>query len=78
MVYPGVNGAMDSLRLEVLYEGIEDRMSLKMLESMIGRERVLEILHSEGVRGLREYPHSEEWLLAFRDKVNSLIKQNLN
>ena len=78
VVYPGVNGAMDSLRLEVLYEGIEDRMSLKMLESMIGRERVLEILHSEGVRGLREYPHSEEWLLAFRDKVNALIKQNLN
>ncbi|MBR7160038.1 MAG: DUF4091 domain-containing protein [Clostridia bacterium] len=78
VVYPGVNGAMDSLRLEVLYEGIEDRMSLKMLESMIGRERVLEILHSEGVRGLREYPHSEEWLLSFRDKVNALIKQNLN
>lgn len=78
VVYPGVNGAMDSLRLEVLSEGIEDRMALKLLESMIGRERVLDLLHQEGVRGLREYPHSEEWLLSFREKLNALIKQNLN
>lgn len=78
VVYPSDDGAMDSLRLEVLYEGIQDRMSLKVLESMIGRDRVLEILHGEGVRGLREYPHSDDWLLTFREKINDLIRRHIN
>ncbi len=73
VVYPGQNGALDSLRLEVFYDGLQDRMALKLLERYLGRSYVLQLLNEEGVRGWSEYPHSTAWHVAFRDKINGQI-----
>ncbi|MBQ3075399.1 MAG: DUF4091 domain-containing protein [Clostridia bacterium] len=43
-VYPYENGAIESLRAVVFYEGLQDRMLLKALEKKIGREAVENML----------------------------------
>ena len=75
IVYPGKNGALDSLRLEVFYDGLQDRMALKILEKYLGRDEVLSILHEEGVKGWTEYPKSTIWHIQFRERINEKIKE---
>lgn len=80
VVYPSENGEpLDSLRLHVFYNGFEDMLALKLLESKIGKEKTLEILE-EGLEQpltFRDYPHSAEWLLKTRERINRAIAENL-
>jgi hypothetical protein len=74
LVYPSKDGVLESLRHEVWGDAINDFRALQLLESKIGREKVVELLEFEGVKeGFSEYPRSAEWHLNFRLKVNSLI-----
>ena len=74
IVYPGTGGAWDSLRHEVFYDGLQDRMALKALEKKIGRDKVIELLKAEGLDGYRVYPRSDKWHLEFRRKINEMLK----
>ena len=79
MVYPADNGtAYESLRLKVFYDGFQDILALKLLESKIGREKVLEFIDKDLFKPLtfKEYPHENEWLLGTREKINRMIKEN--
>ncbi|MDE5549642.1 MAG: DUF4091 domain-containing protein, partial [Clostridia bacterium] len=78
VVYPGKDGEpLLSLRLKVFYDGFQDMRALQLAESLVGREKVLEILE-EGIEPIafNKFPHSDEWQLEVREKINSLIKQN--
>ncbi len=71
VVYPGEDGApLCSLRLKVFREALNDLRALLLLESRIGREAVLELLEAEGEISFRNYPHSDEWLLCTRERIN--------
>lgn len=80
VVYPGENGEpLDSLRMHVFYNGFEDMLALKLLESKIGKEKALAVLE-EGLESpltFRDYPHSAEWLLKTRERINREIAENL-
>ena len=80
VVYPGENGEpLDSLRLHVFYNGLEDMLALKLLESKIGKEKTDAILE-EGLEKpltFRDYPHSADWLLKTRERINRAIAENL-
>lgn len=80
VVYPGENGEpLDSLRLHVFYNGLEDMLALKLLESKIGKEKALAVLE-EGLESpltFRDYPHGAEWLLKTRERINRAIAENL-
>ena len=79
VVYPAKDGtALESLRLKVFYDGFEDMMALRLLESKIGRDKVLELIDKDLFKPLTfmEYPHETEWLLEFREKINQMIKEN--
>jgi len=79
MVYPAKNGeALPSLRLKVLYEGFADMAALRLLESKIGRDRVIEFIDKDLFKPLTfmEYPHENDWLLEIREKINQMIKEN--
>lgn len=79
VVYPGEKGeTLESLRLKVFYDGFEDLAALKLLESKIGREKVLEFIDKDLFKPLTfmEYPHENEWLLETREKINQMIKEN--
>lgn len=74
IVYPGFDGAWDSLRLEVFYDGLQDRMALKLLEEKVGRPEVVRLLKAEGLDGYGVYPRSAQWHTNFRNKINDLLR----
>ena len=78
VVYPTADGATPSIRYMTMIEAFQDYRALKTLESFIGKEKVMELLDAEGVRGLIEYPRSAEWHLEFRQKINDLIKNKFH
>lgn len=79
VVYPGKGGeAVPSLRLKVFYDAFQDAAALRLLESKLGREKVLEFIDKDLFKPLtfREYPHENDWLLETREKINQMIKEN--
>lgn len=80
IVYPGQDGKpLISLRLKVFYDAFQDMMALQLLESLIGREKTIELLE-QGIDTpitFTEYPHSDEWQLQMRERINDAIRQQL-
>lgn len=80
MVYPAPDGtAYHSLRLKVFYDALQDRAALATLEKLCGKDACLEIIEENGKHNLtfREYPHSDDWLLETRERVNMRIKEEI-
>lgn len=75
MVYPGEDGAIVSLRLEVLQQAIYDLRALKLLEKKIGRDSVISIIEDSGELTFSKYPRSNEWLIKKREEINRRIKE---
>ena len=76
IVYPGTKGQpWSSLRQVVFNEGLQDMRAMKLLESLYGREKAMEVLE-EGIEPLtfKKYPKDGEYLLHLRRVVNELIK----
>ena len=76
LVYPGEDGPIESIRLEVLYEALQDLRALQLLESLIGRDQVL-VLLEEGLDDeitFDQYPKDLEWYLLKREQINQKIK----
>lgn len=80
VVYPGENGEpLDSLRLHVFYDGLQDLAALRLLESRVGRQKTLAILE-EGLEKpltFSTYPQGAAWLLSLRERINEAVKQTL-
>ncbi len=74
VVYPDKDGQpLLSLRLKVFYDALQDLRALKLAESLVGREKTMEVLE-KGIEKIRfdKYPHSDEWQLECRERINSL------
>ena len=74
IVYPTKKGLKGSLRLEYLREAFQDYQVLKELESLIGRESVLNYLSEWGLKGFYQYPHCDKSFVEFREKLYEEIK----
>ena len=75
IVYPGPSGPIESIRLEVMLEAMQDIRAFELLESYIGKDQVIKMIE-EGLDHpitFSEYPHSLDWLLEVRNKVNQAI-----
>ncbi len=73
-VYPGPDGALESLRNEAFLQGIQDLRALKLLEMKVGREAVSAFLRENGLeRNFTGYPKNTLWLMELRKKVNGMI-----
>lgn len=81
MVYPGKDGnPVESIHSEVFFEGIQDLRALRLLENLIGREKIvamLDKLSPDGRMTMKAYPRGEETMLKLRKKINDLIKKNI-
>lgn len=76
LVYPGPDGPIESIRLEVLTEALQDLRALQLLETKIGRERVVSLLE-EGLGNeitLNTYPQETEWYICKREEINQQIQ----
>ena len=78
LVYPGKDGPVDSIRGEVMFDAVQDYCALQKLESLIGRDAVMKMIHDglDYKLSMTEYPHSAEWLLDLRERVNQAIVNN--
>ncbi|MBO5480180.1 MAG: DUF4091 domain-containing protein [Clostridia bacterium] len=77
VVYPAKDGAYGSLRYEIVKEGFQDYDALRLLEQLVGREKIVEMLDENGVDGYTEYPRNGEWHIKFRQMINGQIKASL-
>lgn len=77
LVYPGSDGPIESIRLEVLNEALQDLRALQLLESLVGREHVLALVE-EGLDHeitFEHYPQGLEWYLQKREQINMEIRE---
>jgi hypothetical protein len=76
LVYPGDNGPIESIRMEIFYEGLQDMRALQLLESLIGRDKVLKMIEDglQEVLTFSKYPTDAAWLLKLRESINLAIK----
>ncbi len=80
VVYPGEGGTpLVSLRYKVFYDAFQDMRALQLLESLIGKEKTMSILE-EDIEPITfaKYPHSDEWQLQTREKINNAIKNAIS
>ncbi|MCR5056572.1 MAG: DUF4091 domain-containing protein [Clostridia bacterium] len=78
-VYPGREETpLPSIREVVFFEGLQDRRALTLLESMIGREKVLALIE-EGIEPIRfnKFPYERDFVLNLREKINKEIKKHV-
>lgn len=80
-VYPGDNGeCIESTRLVSFYEGIQDIRALELLSSLIGKDKVNELI--DDVAGMdltfRDYPANAYFIQTLRRRVNEIIKENIS
>lgn len=80
LVYPGQDGPIESIRMEVFYEALQDLRALRLLESLIGRESTLALLEEDLETPLTfdSYPADPNWLRRKRETVNRKIKEAAN
>ncbi|MBB6732202.1 DUF4091 domain-containing protein [Cohnella zeiphila] len=78
LVYPGEDGQpVESIRLKVFREALQDLRALELLESRIGRERALELLDEGAAAPLSftDMPRDPALLLERRERINRLIEE---
>ena len=76
-VYPAPDGtAYETLHLAAFTEALYDLRAMELLETLAGRDAVMEIIE-DGISPItfEEYPHSDEYLLSTREKINAKIKE---
>lgn len=77
IVYPGENGeALESIRLPVFHQAIQDVQALALCESLYSHDFVCRLIEEECDKPLtfRNYPRRADYLLHLREKVNTAIK----
>lgn len=78
LVYPGgeAEGPIESIRLKVVREALQDVRALRLLESLVGRDASMAMLEDdlEAPLSFADYPRGEEWLLRKRERINRAIR----
>jgi hypothetical protein len=76
-VYPGKDGRpLESLRMMVTAEAMDDLRAFRLLESLKGKDYVMAILE-DGIEPITfdRYPRSADYILETREKVNRAIEE---
>jgi hypothetical protein len=80
VVYPGPDlMPLESLRLRVFHQGLQDLRALQLLESLTDRSTVEQLIEQAlGMRiTFKRYPHQASALLRLREAVNARIEAEL-
>ena len=77
VVYPGKNGPLDSLRLEILSDGWQDYRIAMLAEKYAGKQAVQAIFEEEGMKDFDIYSHEPKNYLKIREKLLNIIRNRL-
>lgn len=78
-VYPGPDKKpWESYRLLVFYDALQDIRAFKLCEELYGKDYVMDLIEKDiEPITFKKYPHSADYLLDLREKVNKAIKEKL-
>lgn len=79
VVYPAQNGeALESIRLVVFHDALQDIRAFKLCEQLYGRECVMNLIE-DGIDEItfEKYPKNDEYLLDLRERINEAIKAKI-
>ena len=79
VVYPGKDGScVESLRLKVFHDALQDQRAMELCESLYGKAYVISLIE-EGIGELKFNicPQDPECLLRLREKINYAIKAKI-
>lgn len=78
IVYPGKTEVLDSIRGMIFYEGLQDRMLLKLLEEKIGRKKVINLINKSAQQKIdfKNYPHNGNFIINLRENIINLLKDD--
>ena len=76
-VYPGKDGAIESIRLKVFKEALQDLRALKYLEKFMSKNDIVKIIEDEAGCEIEfdKFPKDEEFIIRLREKINMAIKR---
>lgn len=73
-VYPGKNGAIESVRSEVFFQALQDMRALTLLCDRIGKKRTIAAVEADfGIITFFDYPRGTEKMLNLRKSVNNYL-----
>lgn len=74
-VYPYKNTAIESIRSIVFYEGLQDRMLLKMLSQKLGKDDAKKVVNDLAGMDItyRNYPREKEFITLLHDTVLDML-----
>lgn len=78
VVYPARDGAIPAIRLKVFFQGLQDLMAAKLLESYVGKDAVLKIIDKYEAIDFSHYPQNAEFILSVRETINEWLKEFIN
>ena len=71
-VYPGKDGAIESVRSVVFYEGLQDMRAMKLLSDLIGKDNTVKLLEDNfGKITFYDYPRGTESIFKMRNLINN-------
>lgn len=74
LVYPGADGRPEeSIRFMLMDEAMNDLRALYLLESMIGREKVLSLIEADNIT-FSHYPRTPSYCADMRQRINDAIQ----
>lgn len=80
LVYPHPYGEpvpVNSIRIKYMRQAMQDIRALELLESCIGKEKVLELLEKDSVSiDFKHYERDDAWILNMRERINETIKSH--
>lgn len=78
LVYPHPYGdtiPVNSIRIKYMRQAMQDIRALQLLESFVGKERVMELLEEDSVTiDFKNYERDDNWILKMRERINGAIK----
>ena len=78
LVYPHDDGAIMSVRGEIIFDALQEMRALQLLESLIGKEKVLAALNENfGEIRFHSYPRGTENMLALNSFIKEAIEKHI-
>lgn len=76
-VYPGKDKAIESIRLKVFKEALQDISAMKLLEKYMSKDEIVKMFEKEAGMEIefKNYPRGDKFILNTRERINSLIKE---
>lgn len=78
LVYPhpyGETVPVNSIRIKYMRQAMQDIRALELLESYIGREKIMGLLEENSISmDFRHYERGDEWILEMRERINDALK----